>query len=194
MHLPKGLLDRPFKLVLPVLWCLSAVFSALGIEVAYETRDHLGIGLARKFHPFALQPGLQRAVVLDDAVVYKSDLAAIVQMRMCVYRARLSVGRPTCVADAERLGTVGLAQDLLESTDPATALGDPYSTAAKQRYAGRIVPAILQPFQPLNKDRLGNFPTEICNYTTHSLFTIGDFSSRIQVLCFFMENCRFSLW
>ena len=110
------------------------------------------------------------------------DLAAIVQMRMCVVCVWLSVGGPACMADAKGLAAVRFIQDLLESADPAAALGDSYRTAAQQSHAGRVVTAIFQPFQSLCEDRLGNLLTEICNYATQLLFTIGNLLAKINRL------------
>jgi hypothetical protein len=187
VHFPKGFLNGPLEFVLSVGRGLPLVFAGFGVEVADKICDHLGIGVAGEFHPFVPKPCFQRGVVLDDPIVNEGNLAAVVQVGMCVDRVGFSVGGPACVADAESLGRVGFFQYLFESADPAAALGDPYRATAQQRHACRVIAAIFQPFQSLCEDRLGDLLTEICYYAAHLLFTIGDLRAIIKSLSFFMS-------
>src|SRR5262249_33252354 len=62
--------------------------------------DDLGVGLGYEMEPLFLQLMLQFEVVLDDHVLYHTDVSAAVAVRMGILFRRPAVGSPAGVADA----------------------------------------------------------------------------------------------
>jgi hypothetical protein len=62
--------------------------------------DHLRIRLGAEHHPFCLQLFPERAVVLDDSVLYNRHPPGSVELRVGVAFLWLALGGPTGVTDA----------------------------------------------------------------------------------------------
>jgi hypothetical protein len=139
----------------------------VAVQIADQVRDDLRIGLTEERDAFASQPGLERAVVLDDPVVYDGDLAGVVGVRVGVDRVRLAVRRPAGVSDPQGVDAPGPVQDLLQGTDPAAGLLDAQAAVPQQRDTRRVVAPVLQPLETFDEDRLSGFTSQICNNTTH---------------------------
>jgi hypothetical protein len=77
--------------------------------VGDKVGQHLGVGLAGEHDAGALQELAQHGVVLDDAVVHHRQAPGTVDVRVGVDLARLAVGRPAGVGDAQAAGEQGLA-------------------------------------------------------------------------------------
>ena len=159
------LLDGPFELVLPAAPVRGI---AVAVEVADQVGDHLGVRLAEKRDPLALQPGLQRAVVLDDPVVDDGDLAGAVHVRVGVDRVRHAVRGPAGVPDAQRIDAPRGLQNLFQGRDSAAGLLDADAALAQQRDAGRVVTPVFQPLEALDENRLSGLLPQIGNYAAHT--------------------------
>lgn len=119
-------------------------------------RDHLGIGLAGEDITAALQAGAQLLVVLDDAVVRERDTRRILarrEVRMGIVGDRLAVGCPARVGDAG-VPLQALPGDVrLQGGDPVHAARAHQLAIRMQRDTARVVSAVLQPLQALDKIR-----------------------------------------
>src|SRR6185436_10030427 len=111
-------------------------------------RDHLGVGVRSELVAERSEPGADRLVVLDDAVVHHRDPAA--DVRVGVALGGRAVRGPAGVADAD-----GALQADREARQLGDAAGTPdsFQTAIDDGDAGRVVAAVLQPPQPFDQDR-----------------------------------------
>ena len=74
----------------------------LGPVLLDQVRQHLRVGLRLEEVALGLEPGLDRQIVLEDAVVHDDDGARAVGVRVGVLLGRPAVRRPPRVADPER--------------------------------------------------------------------------------------------
>ena len=121
--------------------------------VGNQRRQNLGIGVARELHSPRFEVGGDVVRVLDDAVVYQSQRAAGIGVRVRVQVVRLAVGGPTGVGDAGG-GRASFRQGLRQARDPSCPLHDIQTVLALQREAGGVVAPVLQLSQPLQQDGL----------------------------------------
>ncbi len=124
------------------------------VHLLDEMRQDLGVGVAPEGMPLACQAGLDRAKVLDDAVVNDGDLFAAIVMGMSVDVVRLTMCGPARVADAETTG-VGYAARLergCEFRHFSGLLQSEKFPVLDQGDAGRIVSAVLKPLQSIQND------------------------------------------
>jgi hypothetical protein len=124
------------------------------VLAADELGGDLGVGLGAELHALGEQLLLQGVEVLDDAVVDQREAVALATtVRVGVAVGRAAVGGPPGVSDAgarrrqrvrlqRRTQVLELARPLLGGD---TVLGD-------ERHAGRVVPPVLEPREPLHHD------------------------------------------
>ena len=115
-----------------------------------QVRHHLGIRIRSEDEALALQPNPQGFVILDDAVMYDSQSAG--NMRMRVTFARHAVRRPTRMRNTSvslGFGLFGLRRQFSHPAHGAQTLQPPF---ANQRQSGRIVAAIFKPAQPMQEN------------------------------------------
>ena len=140
------------------------------VQLADQVHQHLGVGLRFEGVALLLEVGLQRDVVLDDAIVDESDAVTvrlIVAVRVGVADARLAVGGPAGVGDTHGAGKLlPLAEHLLQHPDPPRRPRhvDP---AVDDGQACGVVAAILQPLEPLQQERLSRLVADIRDDSTH---------------------------
>ena len=116
-----------------------------------EMGEHLGVGVGGEDTAALGELRAQRRGILDDAVVHDGVAAGAVAMGMGVAVARLAMGCPARMGDAER-ALEFLRLQGVELTHAALALGDPQLALAADRDAGRVVAAIFEPVQALEQD------------------------------------------
>jgi hypothetical protein len=112
-------------------------------------RDDLGIGLAFKDMALGGQLGLQLGKVLDDAVVDQGDASGLV--RVGVDGCWGTVGGPARVADPNRGVQRCPDQYGLEIADLALGAATFGHAADQSRDAGRIIAAVLKPFETVDQ-------------------------------------------
>jgi hypothetical protein len=124
------------------------------VERLDEVGQNLRIGFGDEHVPLFDEPAPDLGVILDDAVVHHGDVPFAVEMGMRVHVGRRAVRGPPRVRDAEGQETVGrlFREAALEVADPALLLVGPDGTVPDHRDAGRIVPAVLESFQPADQD------------------------------------------
>jgi hypothetical protein len=147
------------------------------LGAADEVREGLGVGVADQVDPVGGELLAQGRRVVDDPVVDDRDVALGVGVRVGVHVVGGPVGRPAGVADAGASGEA-LGQVLGELAHPAGLLGDLDAAAAEHRHAGRVVPAVLEPGQPLQQQGRGLLAADVANDPAH------DFSPSMIELVF----------
>ena len=125
---------------------------ALGVQLLDQVREHFGIGLGAEAVAALGERRAQRARVLDDPVVDQRDGAAAVGVRVGVLRVRRPVGGPARVGEGRRARRQLRAQLLLEHGDLPRRLEHLDAPVAHDGEPGRIVPAVLEPFQSLEHE------------------------------------------
>ena len=110
--------------------------------VEHQVGDDLGVGLRTEDGTACDELVAQRAKVLDDAVPDHRDGPR--HVRVGVALARLAVGCPARVSDAERAGERHVAQRALEVHELALGADHAELRALEDRDAGGIVTAVLQ--------------------------------------------------
>jgi hypothetical protein len=117
-----------------------------------------------------LEVALERRVVLDDAVVDDRDAVAearVVAVRVGVLLGDAAVGRPARVGDAHRALEVLLRPDhALDVGDAADRARD-MQAAVHHGDAGRVVAAVLEALEALEKDAGSLAMTDIGDDSTH---------------------------
>ena len=117
-----------------------------------QVRDHFGVGLRLELVAFGDQLALDLEVVLDDAVVHDDDAAGAVAMRMRVLFRRPAVRGPARVAEAIHAGE-RLSLDRVFEVDQLAGAAAHFDRAVlHDRDAGRVVAAIFEAAQPIEKD------------------------------------------
>ena len=142
----------PFELGPGIQDGAQEVLALLEMEMDLVDRD-LGVGLGGEL--VAEQPlaRTQRRVILDDPVMDQRH-NVVRYVGVGVAGARFPVRRPARVGDAGGAGKRMLCKrrfehaDLAEHPQPLQA-----APAVDDRYPGRVVAAVLEPFQTLDEDR-----------------------------------------
>ena len=161
-------------------WLPQPAGVVIAVQIADQVRDDLGVRLADERDPLAPQPGLERAVVLDDPVMDDGDLARVIHVRVGIDRVRLAVRSPAGVADAQHVGVLGPVEDLFQGADPAAGLLDADAAVPEQRDARGVIAPVLEPLEALDQDRLSGLPSQISNNTTHRRLSIDDLPGTIE--------------
>ena len=132
-----------------------AAIAAGGIKkLANQMRQHFGVRLGNELVlAVAEKVLLQRLVIFDHPVVHQRELAALVEMRMRVLIRRLPVRGPASVADSVGAGRRPRRHQLPQFGNAAGAFARLDLIPIYDRHAGRIVAAIFQPTQPIQKNR-----------------------------------------
>ena len=114
----------------------------------HQMRDDFGVGLRLEHIAEGLEPGAQRGVVFDDAVVHHRH--AIGHMRMGVALGGRAVRRPARVGHpcgAMGCGVLSLGGERIDpSGHPQTA-----QSLADHGQAGRVITAIFEPPEPFEQ-------------------------------------------
>ncbi len=118
-----------------------------------QVGDRLGVGLGRQGVAAGLEAVAQLAEVLDDPVVDDRDLARAVLVGMGVEVVGPAVRRPAGVRQADRRVRRPVGDGRLEVDQLAGALVDEeVARVIDQGDPGRVVAAVLEPFQALDED------------------------------------------
>ena len=126
------------------------------VAIADQMREHLGIGFREEMMTLALKPRTQRAVVFNDAIVHQCNVAALVEVRVCIDLGRRTVGCPTRVGNAGAGAhkpfrrPVG-ARAILQRCHLARSLCHRDAITIHHCETGRIVAAILKPTQAIDE-------------------------------------------
>src|SRR2546423_459231 len=130
--------------------------------------QHLSICIGREI-PIAVADELifERLIILDDAVVNQSQPARRVEVRMRVSVGWFAVRGPARVADTEGPSRRPFRHELAELRNPAGAFARLDFIAVDYRNAGRVVAAIFQAPQPIEKDGRGLGTTDVTDNATH---------------------------
>src|SRR5262245_22586704 len=121
----------------------------------HEMGDDFGISFTAEMRALLLQLVAQLAEVLDDAVMDHSQ--AFGGVRMCIALAGTTVGGPAGVADAACARERFPRKALLEIAELTLGTAARELAAFQRRNAGRVVAAILEPFECIDelfRDRL----------------------------------------
>ena len=126
------------------------------VAIADQMREHLGVGFREEMMTLALKPRAQRAVVFNDAIVHQCDVAALVEVRVCIDLGRRPMGCPTGVRDAGAGAgkpfrrPVG-ACAILQCRHLARSLRHRDAITIHHREACRIVATIFKPTQTIDE-------------------------------------------
>ena len=116
-------------------------------------RDHFGVGFRAEGVPEVDEPGPQRLVIFDDAVVHDGDPVAR-DVRMRIARGRHAVGGPAGVGDADVTLNRRRGEGVLQSLDLAhRAHAGELMLLRQHGEPGRVVAAVLEAPQALDEDR-----------------------------------------
>ena len=138
-----------------------------GVQLADEHGEDLGVGLALEDVAAVLEPGPQGGVVLDDAVVDERDAGAVVAVRVRIGLGDASVGRPAGVGQPQRAReTPDRLQPLLKVADPPDRAAD-VQLPVENGHPGRVVPAVLEPLEPLDQQRLSGLGADVGDDSAH---------------------------
>ena len=133
-----------------------------------QVRDHLGVGVRLELDPLRLQLGAQLAEVLDDAVLHDHQLAGEIDVRMGVALARLAVGGPARVADADVALDRRFRQPRRQVAQLADIAADGDLPILDDGDARRVIAAIFQPPQPVHDDLGRVARPDVTDNTTHN--------------------------
>ena len=142
------------------------------VTVADQMRDDFRIGVRSKIVPIGLQLVPQFGKVLDDAVVNQRDSTGGITVRVRVLVRGISVGRPARMADADgrARGTVQLRQLGFEVRHAAGRAYDiQFAVGGQQRYAGRVIAAVLQELEAGHEDRRRRLRANISDDSAHGV-------------------------
>ena len=151
---------------------LHGVLEVALVQLADQVDQHLGVGLALEDVALLREVGLDRRIVLDDAVVHQRDAVAldrVIAVRVRVHLGDAAVGRPAGVGNADGAVEAALGLDqLLEHADPADALGD-LDLARRSRHgdARGVVSAVLQALEALEEQGRGGLLSDVGNDSAH---------------------------
>ena len=137
--------------------------------VADNVSQDFGIGLRTEFvaAPQELVP--QRRVVLDDAVVDDGQVTRLIDMGVSIRVTRLSMCCPARMTDAERTVNRPLVQQLRQPGYPSDALANLQAPIVEHAKPRRVITAIFQPAQALQKQRGRIFFANVSDDAAHGL-------------------------
>ncbi len=137
-----------------------------------EMRNHFRVGLGFENDAVVLELILDFKVIFDDAVMDHRQGTGFIAVRVRVGIGGLTVGCPPCMADAHA-SAQGLRLQLLfqEMQSPFLLLDDNFPSIVDGN-AGRIVPPVFQPGQPVHDDFHRLSRTDITHYSAHTLMLL----------------------
>src|SRR6185295_6266200 len=115
-----------------------------------QVRDNFRVGVRGELVAERSEPGADRFVVLDDAVVHHRDAAG--DVRVGVALGGHAVRGPARMADADGAVQGVLLGQLLELSHPP-ARAQALQRAIDDGHAGRVVAAVLEALEALDQDR-----------------------------------------
>jgi hypothetical protein len=130
--------------------------------------DRFGVGLRREHVTVALELFAKLDEVLDDAVVDQGDAAGAVAVRMGVGVGGSAVRRPARVPDPRRAGDVVERKLLLEDLE-LPGLPHDVDAAVDDGDTGRVVPAVLEPRQPVHQDGKRLLAADVTDDAAHGV-------------------------
>ncbi len=140
------------------------------VRLGEQVRDDLGVGVGAHLVAARLQLGAQGREVLDDAVVDHRDPRVVVEVRVGVAVVGGPVGGPAGVThpgggrgQLEREA----GQVFFEVGQLAGALAGLQHPAGDERDARRVVPAVLQPPQPVDDDLERGLASDVSHDAAH---------------------------
>jgi len=148
-------------------WSERPASAQLFEMVADPMSEHLRVRLRQKLVFQAEEFVAQGGVVLDDPVVDQCQFAGLIQVRMGVGIAGQTVSRPAGVADAQGAANRFLFKRFGQAGDAADALAHFQGATVQRADPGRIIAAVLQPPQPVQKDRHGLLFSDITYNSAH---------------------------
>ncbi len=133
-----------------------------------EVRDHLCVRLRREAMPLLFERRLQLAVVLDDPVQDQGHLAVLAtRQRVRVLLADAPVRGPACVPDPGRCVGGDRRRRILEELEVADRTDVLESVVRQQREARRVVAAVLEPLEAVEKERLTRARPDVSDDPAH---------------------------
>ncbi len=136
-----------------------------------QVRHHLGIGGGSEDVAVGHQLGLERLMILDDAVVHHGDTPR--DMRVCVVLTRLAMGRPAGVGHAGHAGQRRGREQPLQGRYLAHLTGSAQlSGRFHQGHAGRIVTSIFEALESFHQYGQDVVRTHGSYDATHVLFSM----------------------
>ena len=146
------------------------VAAALLLREFDELHKHLGVGLGAESVTLFLEHCPQGLVVLDDAVVHQREVAALAEVWVGVDGVGLAVGRPAGVGYADGARHIFGGTLVFEGLHFARGLVDvEIALGADHADAGRVVAAIFEPVETLDKNWVSLLLTDISYYSAHSV-------------------------
>src|SRR5262249_36243728 len=129
----------------------------VSLEAGFDkVRQHLRIRCRFETMSGRGEPASQFHVILDNAVVYDDEVSRAVPMGMRILFGRLPVGCPTCVSYAAHrpfYRDTTVPQFLFERADAANGTHDVRRTSIHESDPARVITAVFEPFQRVDKDR-----------------------------------------
>ena len=129
--------------------CVEVAFVGI-LSVFHQLHQHLGVGLGAERHAVLLHLDAQRLVVLDDAVVYKSQIMRLREMRMGVGGVGLAVGGPTGVGNAYGATDILVDHRGFEGRHLSFGLVDrEVALGVNHRHTGTVIATVFKSVKPL---------------------------------------------
>ncbi len=140
----------------------------------HQMRDQLGIRLRLELMPPLEQTFAQLDVILDNAIVNHRHRTGL--MGMGVGLRGTTVRSPSGVADADVAAQRHFVKKSAQIVELADRAANRHVFArGERRDAGRIVAAILQPLESMQKDWRGIARSHVADYSAHLTISIGYF-------------------
>ena len=132
-------------------------------------RHDLRVGFGLELVPLCLQLAFELEIVLDDAVVDDHHAAGAVAVRVRVLLGGAAVRGPSRVADAvEAVNRLRLDRRLQVGQFPGRA-PERNPLGAHQRYACRVVPAVLHLAKTVEQNGHDRFGADVADDSTHKI-------------------------
>jgi hypothetical protein len=153
--------------------CADSLFQVAREVFLHQVRDDFGVSLGPELVAFGFELVFEREIVFDDPVVHHHHVALAVAMRVGVLFGGPAMGGPARMADPERAVYRVHADGVFQVAQ--LPLGPAYRQLALfvvYRQPRRIVPAVLQPAQPIQNDWHRFACANVAYNSTHS-YIIG---------------------
>ena len=137
------------------------------INFLKQMRDDFRISLGTKFVTASQKFFLNRQIVFDNAVVNDDEISRAVRVRMGVAVGGSPMRRPARVTNPDRAFRQIISELVLERVEPSDRLFYKNFIAAINRNARRVVAAIFQLRQPVQKNRSRFLTANVSNYAAH---------------------------
>ena len=149
------------------------------VAIPDEVGEDFGVGLGVEVMAFPFEPGAERAVVFDDAVVDERDVAGLVEMRVGVDLGRRAVGGPAGVGNAsggalEKLGRPLGVGAVVELGDFSRCLGDDDPFVIQNGDARRVVAPVFEAAQAVDEHSGRICFSDVSDDSAHDEFEIRD--------------------